>query len=78
MLKTKIHVVTRATVSMQPTIAKERFCPRATETAKVAVVSAVFGNTNEYQFMAKCMRPCAIQEKWAPTDTKKNHTARLE
>lgn len=45
--------------------------------ANVAVVNAVFGNTNEYQPIVKIIRPCLIAGKWAKAAMKKKKSARL-
>ena len=44
--------------------------------ANVDVISAVFGNTYEYQDMVKTILLEPTQDQWEPTEMKKNQNAR--
>ena len=51
---------------------------KALPIANVDVTKAVLGNTNEYQVIANVILPRPKVDPWAPTETRKNHHARLE
>jgi hypothetical protein len=46
--------------------------------AKVAVIKAVLGKTNENQVIEKTMRPCPIADQWAALAIMKKNMANLE
>ena len=46
--------------------------------ANVEVVSAVLGNTKEYQPIVKTMWPCPLPERLATVAMKKKKTAKLK
>lgn len=51
---------------------------KALPMAKVAVIKAVLGKTNEYQPMENTNRPGPITDKWAKLAMKKKKIASLE
>ena len=74
--KTKIQVKTNIGVNTHPIICIA-LDSNALPTANVAVISAVFGNMNEYQLMSNVMRSLRTQDQWAPMEMKKNQYASL-
>ena len=74
--KTKIQTRIRIGVKTQPMISMALDL-KALPMAKVAVMSAVLGKTNEYQFIAKVSLSFPTQDQCAPTEMKKNQKARL-
>lgn len=77
MLMTKNHMRINRQVMTQPSTLMA--CElKALPMANVAEQSAVFGNTKENHVIAKGSRWFRIHGQCAPTETKKNHNAKLE